>query len=49
MPFKFKVGFNQYGTEPALFLTSRPTAPPSVYDGKTSQPFIYAYFYDQEN
>ena len=46
MPFKFKVGFNQYGTEPALFLTSRPTAPPSVYDGKSVQFFLY--FNDHE-
>ena len=32
MTVKFKMGFN--GTEPALFLTTKPTAPASVYDGK---------------
>ena len=32
MTLKFKMGFN--GTEPELFLTTRPSAPPSVYDGK---------------
>ena len=31
------MGFNQYGTEPALFLTTASTAPPSIYDGKSLQ------------
>ena len=34
MTLKFKMGFNQYGAEPELFLTTAPSAPPSLYDGE---------------